>query len=101
MFVPNSVSLTCPGLQIFDKNPDGCISDFHISGQSLIKRNCHNSRTSADLDMKLRPVTKINKRNKSTSKKFVDDVMSENSDVTDIFPIYGQFGAIGNRILDA
>ena len=51
--------------------------------------------------MKLRPVTKINKRNKSTSKKFVDDVMSENSDVIDIFPVYGQFGAIGNRILDA
>ena len=44
--------------------------------------------------MKLRPVTKINKRNKSTSKKFVDDVMSENSDVIDIVPIYGQFGAI-------
>ena len=44
---------------------------FPISGflvnQSLIKENCHNSRTSDD--MKLGPVTKLNKRNKTTSKK--------------------------------
>ena len=44
--------------------------------------------------MKLGPVTKIDKRNKTTSKKFDDDVMSENCDVIVIFPIYGQFGAI-------
>ena len=44
--------------------------------------------------MKLEPVTKLDKRNKTTSKKFDDDVMSENYDFIDIFPIYGQFGAI-------
>ena len=44
--------------------------------------------------MKLGPVTKLDKRNKITSKKFDDDVMSENCDVIVIFPIYGQFGAI-------
>ena len=44
--------------------------------------------------MKLRPVAKIDKRNKTTSKKFDDDVMSENCDVIVVFPIYGQFGAI-------
>ena len=44
--------------------------------------------------MKLGPVTKLDKRNKTTSKKFDDDVMSENCDVIAIFPIYGQFGAI-------
>ena len=76
------------------QNSDGCISDFQISGQSLIKENCHNSRTSDDIDMKLGPVTKLDKRNKITSKKFDDDVMSANSDVIVIFPIYGQFGAI-------
>ena len=43
--------------------------------------------------MKLGPVTKIHKTNKK-SKKFDDDVMSENCDVIVIFPIYGQFGAI-------
>ena len=36
-----------------------------------------NSTTSDDIDMKLRPVTKLDKRNKATSKKFDDDVMSK------------------------
>ena len=45
--------------------------------------------------MKLRPVTKLDKRNKVTlKKKTEDDAMSANCDVTVIFPIYGQFGAI-------
>ena len=44
--------------------------------------------------MKLGPVTKLDKRNKKTSKKFDDDVMSENYDVIFIFLIFGQFGAI-------
>ena len=49
--------------------------------------------------MKLGPLTKLHKRNKKTSNKFDDDVMSENCDVTVIFPTYGQFGAI--RKLDS
>ena len=44
--------------------------------------------------MKLGPVTKLDKRNKATPKKFDDDIMSVNCDVIVIFPIYGQFGAI-------
>ena len=44
--------------------------------------------------MKRGPVTKLDKRNISVSKKLVDDVMSENWDVISICPIYGQFGAI-------
>ena len=44
--------------------------------------------------MKHGSVTKLDKRNKTTSKKFDDDVMSKNCDVIVIFPIYGQFGAI-------
>ena len=44
--------------------------------------------------MKLGPVTKFDKRNKTTSKKFDHDVMSENWDVIVIFPILGLFGAI-------
>ena len=51
------------------QNSDGGISDFWISGQSLIKGNCHNSRTNDDIDMKLEPVTKLDKRKKTTSKK--------------------------------
>ena len=44
--------------------------------------------------MKLGPVTKPDKRNKATSKKFDDYVTSANCDIIVIFPIYGQFGAI-------
>ena len=61
-FVPNLVSITRP---VSDRG----ISDFRISGQSLIKENCHNSRTSDNIDMKLGPVIKIDKRNRTTSKK--------------------------------
>ena len=44
--------------------------------------------------MKLGPVTKLDKKNKTTSKKFDADVMPENCDVIVIFRIFGQFGAI-------
>ena len=44
--------------------------------------------------MKLGSVTKLDKRNKATSKNDGDNVMSENYDVIFIFPIYEQFGAI-------
>ena len=43
--------------------------------------------------MKLGPVTKQGKRNKTRSKNFDDDVMSTNSDVRVVFPISCQFGA--------
>ena len=48
------------------QNSNRGISDFLISGQSLIKENCHNSRTNDDIDMKLGPVTQSDKRNKAT-----------------------------------
>ena len=44
--------------------------------------------------MKLGPVTKLDKRNKTTSKKMDNYVMLENCDVISIFSIYGQFEAI-------
>ena len=44
--------------------------------------------------MKLGPVTKLHKRNETTSKKIDDDVMPENYDIIVTFPIYGQFGVI-------
>ena len=43
--------------------------------------------------MKLGPVTKLDMRNKTTSKQLGDDVMSANCDII-ILPIYGHFGAI-------
>ena len=67
---------------------DEGIYNFWISGQSLIKENSRNSRTSDDIDMKLGPATKIDKNNKKTFKKFNDDIMSENCDVIVLFSIY-------------
>ena len=44
--------------------------------------------------MKFGPVTKLDKKNKATSKKFDVDVMSKNCDVIVIFCILGQFGVV-------
>ena len=44
--------------------------------------------------MKVGPVTKLDKENKTTSKKFYDDVMLVNCDVIVILIIYGRFRAI-------
>ena len=44
--------------------------------------------------MKLGSVTKLDKRNKTTSKKVYVDVMSQNYDIIVILRIFGQFGAI-------
>ena len=72
--MPNLVSLTCPSLQILGKTLSK--SSFRNPSQSLIKENCHNSRTSDDdIDMKLGPVTKLDKRNKITLKKLDDGVI--------------------------
>ena len=87
-FVPNLVFLTCPSLQIVGKTQTEVfpISEFLV--------NCHNSRTSCDIDMKLGLVTKFEKRSKATSKKFDNDIMSDNFDVIDNFSIYNQSGAM-------
>ena len=60
------VSLTSPSLQILGKTLS-CYGHGHgtlswISGHSFI----NNSRTSDNIDMKLGPVTKLDKRNKTT-----------------------------------
>ena len=90
----NLVSLTHTSLQILDKTQIGGISDFRISGQSFIKENCNNPRSNDDIDMKLKPVTKHDKRNKTTSKNSDDVIISPNCDVIIICLVFGQFWAI-------
>ena len=46
--------------------------------------------------MKLGPVSKLDKKNKTLSKNFDDNVISENHDGIVICLIYGQFGATEN-----
>ena len=68
MFVPNLVFLTRPSLQILGQTQTEV---FPFSGflVNFLKGNCHNSRTSDDIDMKLGPVTKRDKTNKTAQKK--------------------------------
>ena len=46
------------------------------------------------MDMKLGPITKLNKKNNVMSNEFNGYIMLENCDVIDIFPIYIQFGTV-------
>ena len=75
------------------QNSDKGIYDFRISGQSLLKIIVITPEKVMIMDMK--PITKLDKRNKTTSNKVDDDAMSENCDAIAIFLIYGQFGGIG------
>ena len=77
------------------------ISDFCISDQSFTNKNCHNSRTNLDIDKKLGPVTKIDKTNTVTSKKFDDGFTSENCDFILCFEFLTNFQPSVNRIPDA
>ena len=51
--------------------------------------------------MKLGPVTKLDKRNKTTSKKIDDDLILENCDVIAIFQFTINLVNSGSRIPDA
>ena len=65
------------GIPNLPQSPDigqtsyGSISYSQIYGKSLIKENFHNSRTNHDINMKLEPVTKLDKRNKTTQKNLM------------------------------
>ena len=83
--MPNFVSQSLD----LGQNSDGDILYFQIFGQSPINGNCHNSRNFDDIDMKLAPITKLDKRNTATLKQYDDDDVSTNYDVIVIFLIYG------------
>ena len=63
---------------------------------SMPFKQCHNWRTSNDIDMKLGPLTKRNKKNTTTSKSIEDIVMQTNYVVRVDFLIFGRFEAIWN-----
>ena len=75
--------------------------NFWLSRQSFINKNCHNSRTSHDSNMKFRPVTKPHRRTTATSKKFVNNGISANGDVIVFFQYIANLQPSGSRILDA
>ena len=66
--MPNLISLTHPSLQILHRIQTGVFLICSFLAKSLINKNCHNSRTGNDTDMKLASETKLDKRNTTTSK---------------------------------
>ena len=48
-------------------------------------KSCHKSRTSDDIDVKLRPVTKLDKGNTTTLKEFDSNTVSTNYHTSVIF----------------
>ena len=82
------------------QNADWGISDFQISGQFLIKENCHNSSTSDIMDMKLGPVTKLHKRNKITSKNLTMASCLEIVTSLSFFQFMANLEQSGSWILD-
>ena len=65
------LTLNKPQSPDIGQNSDGGTCDFHISSQSHINENCHICTTFNDIDMKLGPVTKLDKRNTATPKKSI------------------------------
>ena len=99
--MPNLVSLTQTSIQILGKTQTEV---FLISGfpVNLVKVNCHNSRNSDDINMKFGPVTKLDKRNKTISKKKLT-MMPYRKTVTSLsfFQFMANLDQSGNRIPDA
>ena len=97
--MPNLVSLTRPTLHILGKLRRGYFRypDFW-SIQKIEKKNSHNSISKDDIDMNLGPVTKLDKRNKTTSKKTSDDVMYSNCIVIRFFRFISNLELSGSRI---
>ena len=99
-FVPNLIFLTRPSLQILAKPRPGYFN-FQISGQSLIKGNSHNSRTNDGIDMKLGPVTKLDKRNKITLRKMTMKSIREIMTSLSFFQFMANLEQSRRRILDS
>ena len=80
--VPNLPQSPDTGQNLHEGN-----SGFRISGQSLTKENCHNSRTGDDIDMKLGTVTKLDKGNKATSRKIDDNLELSGSRISNAYSV--------------
>ena len=92
--MPNVVSLACPSLQISEKTQTCVFLISRFLVKFLVSRNCHDYKTINDINIKLRPITKFDKRITTTSRKFDDVIISANYDVFVIILTFGGFLAI-------
>ena len=78
------------------------ISDFWISGQSVINENSHNSRTSShNIDLKLGPAAKLDKRNPTTSENLKMISCGQIVMLLSFFQFMANLEPPGNQIPDA
>ena len=66
--MPNLLFINSSNLQILFKILTEVFSVSEFLVKSHMIKNCYNSKTSKDIDMKLGPLSKLEKRNKMTSK---------------------------------
>ena len=97
-FFPNLASLTRPSLQILDKTQAGY---FQFPDFWSILYNCHNSKTSRDIDMKLGPVTKLDKRTTTTSKNLTMMSFQQIVTIFSFLQFMAKLQSSRSQILDA
>ena len=94
------VSVNCPCLQILDKSQTGIFSISGFLVKPFIAKTCQNSRTSDDVNMKLGPLTKPDKTNKTTSKKLIMRLCRQIMASLVFFKFVVNLEQSGSRILD-
>ena len=82
------------------QNSHGGISDFRISGQSLKKENCHDSRTSDDIDIRRGPLTKFYKKKKHHQKNLTITSRRQILMLLSFFRFMTNLKLFGSRIPD-
>ena len=85
--MPNLVSLFHPSPQILDKVQVGEFPISRILVKFLINKNYHNCKTSNDIDMKLGPVTKLDKRNMTTPNNLTMNLCRQNLRLSSFFQL--------------
>ena len=68
--------------------------------KGFIEENCHNPRTNNDIDVKLSPVTKLEKKNTAISKKSDDGVISGFMTSLSFFGFMANMKLFGSRSPD-
>ena len=82
------VSFNCSSLQMLNKTQTRVFAISRFLVKSFLSKNGYNPRTSNNTDIKLGPLTKIDKINMTTSKHFNNDLVSASYDVIIYFLIH-------------
>ena len=99
--MPNLVSLSCLSAQILDKTQAVVFHIYQFLVKSFIIKNCHNSRTSNDIDMEPGTANKLEKRNTTTLEKLVTTSFQQITTSSSFFWLMVDLEQSGTRTPDA